>query len=266
MYTGPEESISTIIVLCLFLLLILSLIILRYVFLYQREKHQHMREVAALQDTFNNTLLSSKLEMQEQTLDHISKELHANFSHLVSLININLTEILINVPPEMVENVKETKSLARHLMSELKILSASLNTDHIMRIGFTAALKQELKRVERHYEVTFTVTGSERLLKPESAIILFRLCQEILNNILKHAQARSIKASVSYSPDFITIIIADDGIGFNLEQAYSQSAEKESTGLGNIVKRAKLINGEVKINTVINKGTSIRVAVPVSAE
>ncbi|PWV49584.1 sensor histidine kinase [Chitinophaga sp. S165] len=225
-----------------------------------------MREIAALREAFNDTLLSSKLEIQERTLDHIGKELHANFSQLVALININLAEMLLNCPSEMKENIKETKTLTRQLMTELKIMSASLNTDHIMRIGFAAAFKHELKHLEKHYEVTFTMTGTESPLQPERAIILFRLCQEILNNILTHAQARSIDASIVYSSDLITITIADDGIGFNLEKAYSQSAEKESTGLGNIVKRAKLIGGEVSIDTLINKGTDIRVTVPVSVQ
>src|SRR5205085_4739409 len=140
---------------------------------------------------FSQTLHQSKLEIQEQILDHIAKELHANFSHLVSLININLAEILTQSNPGIKENIIETKSLAKQLLSELKALSASLNTDHIMHIGFAKALDNELNRLSKtkKIQVTFTRSGEEYRLPPEHEIILFRLCQEILNNIVQYSKA-----------------------------------------------------------------------------
>src|SRR3954471_21852914 len=79
---------STILVLCL------CIAIIYFLFIYQRKKFRHQQELIEIREAFSQTLLQSKLAIQEQTLDHISKELHANFSHLVSLININLAEIL----------------------------------------------------------------------------------------------------------------------------------------------------------------------------
>lgn len=62
-----------------------------FFFRQQKKRFQHEQEVLQLRETFNQTVLQSKLEIQDRTLDHIAKELHANFSHLVSLININLS-------------------------------------------------------------------------------------------------------------------------------------------------------------------------------
>jgi signal transduction histidine kinase len=245
-----SEVIGFIIVISTILLLFFSTIIIRYIFLYQQKRYRHKQEVIEMREVFNQTLLQSKLQIQEQTLDHIAKELHANFSHLVSLININLSEILPQSSAETKQNIIETKSLAKQLMSELKALSASLNTDHIMHIGFADALNNELARLSKlRYQVTLTKSGTEFRLRPEHEIILFRLCQEVLNNVVKYAKAKSITALLEYSQDVFKLEIIDDGIGFDVDAALNKSAEKESTGLINIRKRAKLINADISIES-----------------
>src|SRR5690606_18215294 len=167
--------------------------IVYFIFLYQRKRFRHQQELIEIREAFSRTLLQSKLAIQEQTLDHIAKELHANFSHLVSLININLAEILPQVSNDQRGNIIETKSLAKQLMGELKALSASLNTDHITHIGFVKALENELNRLAHtgKYEVKIVKTGEVYRMPPEHEIILFRLFQEVLNNVVKYAKARS---------------------------------------------------------------------------
>jgi len=217
-----------------------------------------------LRETFNHTLLQSKLEIQEHTLDHISKELHANFSHLVSLININLSSILPESSPATRESIYETKSLATQLMGELKALSVSLNTDHIMQIGFSTALENELNRLgkTKKYETMLTKKGEERRIRAEYEIILFRLCQEILNNIVKHSEANKVSVVMGYTPTHLILEISDNGIGFDTSQAMQQRAEKGSTGLRNMENRARLINGEFSIQSVPGAGTTCTVSVP----
>jgi len=258
-----EVSFLTILVSTL-LILLFSGVIIYFLFLYQKKRYHHEREVIELRESFSQTLLQSKLEIQEQTLDHIAKELHANFSHLVSLININLSEILPQGTSPMKESIIETKSLAKQLLSELKALSASLNTDHIMHIGFVSAVDNELARLTKakKYKVSFTKTGEEYRLSPEHEIILFRLCQEVFNNIMKYAKATSVFVLISYQPDHMTMEITDDGIGFDVGKAMNTSAEKQSTGLVNMKKRAKLINAEIFIESRENAGTTIKIIIP----
>ena len=264
MQANSSEVVSLIIIITTLLLLAFGGVIVRYIFLDQRKKYHHQQQVMELREAFNQTLLQSKLEIQEQTLDHIAKELHANFSHRVSLININLSEILPQSSAQMKENIMETKSLAKQLLSELKALSASLNTDHIMHIGFSKALNNELERLTntKRYKVTLSKTGLEYRLLPEHEIILFRLCQEVLNNILKYAKAKSVTATLNYSPELFTLEIADDGTGFDINLALAQSAEKESTGLINIRKRARLIHADVQIDSEPGNGTRFTITIP----
>jgi len=261
---ATSQIISLTIIITSCLLVFFGIIITRYIFLYQRKRYSHQQEVIVMRESFTQTLLQSKLEIQEQTLDHISKELHANVGHLASLININLSEILPRSPSETKDNLLETKSLVKQLLLELKALSASLNTDHIMNIGFVKALENELKRLAKtkNYQITFTKTGDEYALSPEQGIILFRLCQEVLNNILKYSKAKSIIAILNYSEPYFELEIADDGVGFDLESVIELTPDKESTGLLNMQKRAKLINAEVLISSQLDIGTKIKITVP----
>lgn len=107
MQTSSEVTIYTIAV-SGFLIIFFGLAIVYFLFLYQRKKFRHQKEMLEMREAFSQTLLQSKLAIQEQTLDHISKELHANFSHLVSLININLAELLPLTPTDTRENVFES--------------------------------------------------------------------------------------------------------------------------------------------------------------
>lgn len=264
MPAASAQTIGLIIVVSTLLLAVFGAIIVRYVFLYQRKRYRHQQEVVEMREAFNQTLLQSKLEIQEQTLDHIAKELHANFSHLISLININLQEILPQSSSDMKESILETKSLAKQLLSELKALSASLNTDHIMQIGFGKALDNELTRLgnTRKFRIALLREGQAYRLSPEKEIILFRLCQEVLNNSLRYSKAQSIQATLDYAPDHFTVILTDDGIGFDPEEALRNRGDKSSTGLSNIMKRARLIDATVSIESHIDQGTTVTITIP----
>lgn len=268
MQTSTSEITSLTIIISTILILFFGGIIIYFLFLYQRKRYRHQKEVLELREAFSQTLLQSKLEIQEQTLDHIAKELHANFSHLVSLININLAEILPQSSLEMKDNIVETKSLAKQLLSELKALSASLNTDHIMHIGFSKALDNELVRLSKtkKYQVTFSKSGEEYRLPPEHEIILFRICQEVLNNIVKYAKASSVMTLIHYKPAGFRLEITDNGIGFDVDETIKKSTENDSTGLLNIQKRAKLINGKVEITSAETKGTTVAIEIPRQAQ
>jgi len=249
------------------MLLLFFVVLLTYFFFRQQKKRfQHTQEVLELRETFNQLILQSKLEIQERTLDHVAKELHANFSHLISLININLAAILAQSADGVREHVQETKLLAKQLMSEVKTLSVSLNTDFVLKGGFYKALENELQRLTKtkRYQVSYQQTGVPLSLPGGKEIVLFRLCQEILNNVVKHAQADAIEVSLKYEFNQLSVRISDNGMGFDLATAKALSMEKESTGLLNIAERARIINGTLTIETSAGVGTTVQVDIPLN--
>jgi len=263
MPTILAEVIALNLILSTTLLLLFSLAIIYFLFLDQKKRFRHQREVLELREAFTQALLLSKLEIQEQTLDHIAKELHSNISHLVSLININLAGMLPQ-SEGLRENVLETKSLVKQLMSELKALNVSLNTGHIKHIGLVKALENELARLEKtkKYKVVFNRSGEEFELNPDDEPILVRLSQEVLNNIISYAAATTITVSIVYTDTALHMEFTDDGIGFDVDEAYRRSAEKGSTGLLNIRDRARLIKADLQIESQQGKGTTIQINLP----
>jgi signal transduction histidine kinase len=258
------EIISQTIAISTIFLLIVGAFATRYVFLYQRKRFIHQQELLELRESFGQILLQSKLDIQEQTLDHIAKELHANIGQYVSRIKIDLEELTMLTSDVVKEKVNETWTTAQILYAEIRALNASLNTDHIMHIGFAEALNNELTHLGKmkKYKISFTKTGQEYRLSPDDEIILFRLCQEILNNIVNHADATMVSALLLFSPEQFTLELKDNGIGFDPEAALAKSAAKNSTGLLNMRKRIKLIGGTLDIASEPGNGSAFTINIP----
>ncbi len=259
-----QETYLTILISTL-LLFFFGALLVYYFFRHQRKRFEYQQEVLGLRESFNQIILKSKLEIQEQTLSHIAKELHANFSHLVSLININLTAALASNEAGIKKHIHETKRLAKQLMSDLKVLSVTMNTDHIMRTGFACALEVELQRLQNtgKYSVDYRYEGENLRLPPEKEIILYRLSQEILNNIVMHSEATKITVLLSTENSCLKLEISDNGKGFDMEEARERSVEKSSTGLLNISGRAEMINAKLIIQSANQQGTHVTVIIPI---
>lgn len=266
MQNPSAQVIFLIVVISTFLILLFGSIIIRYIFLYQQRRFRHEQELLQVREDFNKTLLESKLKIQEDTLKHVAEELHANAQHQASLINIHLSEMLDKASSDTKDSIYEIKIIAKQLTGDLKALSAGLNTNHIMKIGLTKALENELLRLAKtkKYTTHFNITGEPFSLRADDEIILFRLCQEILNNVVKYAEAKTVTITQEYTPGLYRLNIADDGIGFNLEEKLQTSAENNSTGIMNMQNRAKLIGATFNINSSPGNGTAVTITIPVT--
>jgi signal transduction histidine kinase len=247
------------------LLVSLGAVIISFVFFYQRRRYLHRQEVTQMQETFTKEMLHSKNEIQEQTLRHIAAEIHDNFNPTLSVINLNLAEVIPSVEEPVKETISDTKILVKQLMAEMRALSSSLNSDHISRIGFTRAFEKFVDHLRKTgvYNITLSKSGDEYRLPADKEIILLRMCQEILNNIVKHADARNIDIHVTYKSSSYGIEIKDDGKGFD-ETAVGNNPDKQDTsGLRNLRNRADVIEAELIIKSKPGSGTAIIINLPI---
>jgi signal transduction histidine kinase len=235
--------------------LLLGCFIILLAALYSRKQMKNRKEKLKMQAQFSDTLLHSQLEIKEQTLRHISWELHDNFGQIASLIKINLNTFSWDDQVKGVKKIEDTKELVRQLISDIKTLSISLDGDRISQSGLAKAIQLEIDRLNRtgHFEAIFGQEGELPLLSNERTIILFRMVQEILNNMIKHSGARQISVFLSAEEKSLKLALSDDGVGFDLEERKNSGG----AGLRNLENRARLIQADLVITTAPGSGTEI---------
>lgn len=242
------------------LLFLLCTFIIAFLTLYQRKRQFYKIEKQKLQAEFAQTLLQSQLEIQEQTLRHISHELHDNLGQVASLIKINLTTLQFDDTIKAIEKIENTKDLTRQLIADLKSLSVSLGTDRITQTGLVKALETEVERLNKteQFIASLTQEGNIPVLDNDKSVILYRMAQEILNNMVKHSGANQITILLKASGNLFTLAFSDDGVGFDVEE------KKNSGGAGllNLQNRARLINAQLIIDSTPGNGTHVTVELP----
>jgi signal transduction histidine kinase len=130
-------------------------------------------------------------------------------------------------------------------------------------LGLSSALRWVAeKRIETlGIDLSFNVLGVERRLKPEDEIALFRIGQEAISNIVRHAEANAVRITLEYGPDVIRLDVEDNGKGFQAETR--PVAREQSLGLLGMRERASLIGGRLRVESTPESGTRVRVEIPV---
>ena len=221
--------------------------------IYFKRKNKLLEEKQLMKAKYDQMLLLSQLEIQEQTLNQIGDEIHDNIGQVLSLVRINLNT-LGTVSDE--EKLNITDELLGKAISDLRALSHNLNSNFIRSAGLINSIQMLLSYIDKtsQYTTELILPLEPWELPDDKSIILFRILQEVTNNIIKHANARHIKIELTHIGDKKRMIIVDDGVGFNL-----LIGEKKGIGLQNIFKRAQMIGASIDIKSEKDKGTEVTI-------
>jgi len=252
-----DQQVLTTVIAAVFLLLAIAIIMLFLAIYYTKTKKRLIREKEALKVAYEQTILKTQLEIQEQTFHNVSQEIHDNIGQVLSFVKLNLGTAIGLSPTEKDEKITASKELVAQAIGDLRDLSKSLSFDHIATNGFTETIKTEVNRINKSKlaEVTFSLSGEYYSLGEQLELVLFRIMQESVNNALKHSGAKYLTVGLQYTPELFTLTVSDDGSGFDHKQAMS----KNGSGLKNIQNRAQLIGAEYKIDSAVGKGSQITV-------
>jgi len=247
-----------------FILLVLAFFIIYLILYYRRKKKMHELEKKTLQYQYQQTLLQTQLEIQEQTLKNISQEIHDNIGQALSLAKLNL-----NTMPEMNDEalrqkIVNSKQLVSKAITDLRDLSRSLDTDYVQEMGLQRAIEYELEMIKKTgtVDTALVVEGTLFRLEKQKELILFRIVQETFNNILKHSGAKNLNVSINYEPFLFTLLIKDDGKGVNL-QPLNEANNNFGLGIRNMHSRAKLIGADFNMNSTLGEGTEVKINLPI---
>lgn len=247
-----EDILITIVIASVFFVLIGSFLLI-IVFVFLRRQRKNKEEKEEMKNRFEQTLLRTQLEIQEQAFSYISQEIHDNIGQVLSLVRLNLNTF-DNVVTE--EKIEQTDELLGKAIKDLRDLSHNLQNNRIHDIGIIESLRQLLISLEKtgRYNTSLTTSDHFHILDPNTDIILYRMIQEIVNNIIKHASANTINVSIKSDQEITTVRISDNGIGFDTRLL---KHERPGIGLHNIANRAKMINATVDVKSEPGNGTII---------
>lgn len=234
------------------LLLVISVFFLFRIYL--KRKNKLLLEKERMNIEFEQTLLKSQLEIQEHTFNEISREIHDNIGQVLSLVRINVNTLRAPAEAEKLELMDELLGKA---IVDLRNLSHSLDADHIRNKGWTGAVSKLLNDLHKSgkYKVVISIDEELPELGSDRPIILFRMIQEVINNIIRHADADTIYFNAKKVNGNLEIEINDNGKGF--DPGYMSPG----VGLQNLKNRSKMINAGLSINSQHGTGTEVKILI-----
>jgi two-component system, NarL family, sensor kinase len=259
-----DKEIYVLVVAGIILALLLVGFIVTILFLYQRRQHRQEQMMTEMKDEYEQELLKSQLEIQETTFKNIGQEIHDNIGQTLSLVKLTLSTLPVTKDSPVYETIRDSKEMLNKAILDLADLSKSLHTDRIAQIGIAEAIQFELNMLNRTglFKADMKVKGDIRNLDDQKEIFLFRITQEILNNIVKHSKASSILITLFFREEKFLLEVADNGVGFDTVKMQNSGSPTSGVGLRSMKNRAKLIGANINISSVPDNGTTIVVDLP----
>jgi signal transduction histidine kinase len=245
------------------IILLLAAFIITLLYLYQKRQISYQQKMDSLKLDHEINLMSVQLEIQENTFQHISREIHDNISLSLTLAKLNLNTFDWSDPEKSTVKLNSTVQMISRAITDLSDISKSLNSEIISSQGLIKALENEVERILQTdiFNLHFNITGEPVYMDNHRELLIFRIIQEAFNNIIKHAQAKDALLTLHYTENQLHVIISDNGIGFSVTEG--DSKRKSKAGLKNMEARAKMIGGNMQIKSVIKNGTTLIFNMPI---
>ena len=226
------------------------------VLVYER-RVQALRRAKRVQETFSRQLI----DYQEGERKRIASELHDGLSQSLVVIKNRaaMAATQTNDPEATGEQLDEIGAAASEAIDEVKEIAYNLRPVLLDRLGLTKALEAMLQKVAaaNQLDLTFEIDNVDQTFSKVNEINFYRIVQECLNNIVKHAAASAASVKVKCEPHAVEIAVRDNGRGFDMELA----RQGRGFGLLGLSERARMIGGELVMKSVPMQGTTVRVRV-----
>lgn len=242
--------------------LVLFLALVAYLF-YQKKRAEQQtifdKEVARQKDIRTKTII----ETEEKERVRIARDLHDGIGQLLSAAKLNLSSlsdtILLNEPGQKIA-FKNATDLLDESVKELRAVSHNMMPNVLLKLGLATAVKEFITKIQTmpDLKVNLEIIGMNERMEPEKESVLYRVIQEVVSNIIKHANASElILQLIRYDKEF-TITIEDNGVGFDTSKINASGG----IGLKNIISRVEFINGTVNFDSTPGHGTTVVIEVP----
>lgn len=237
---------------------LLSLVI--FVLFRQRQKTIYVKTLAEQQ----RLRFKAVLETQEQERKRIASDLHDSIGQLLSVIKLNMSDLEDTLPfnnSEQEKQFNDALKMVDEACNEARSISHNIMPSALIRSGIVPALRELVNRVNKSnkLKIEIAINDFPQRLDENIEIGLYRIIQEMVNNIIKHAKADQAQINLSRDEKNLTILVSDNGIGISKKEI------EGSAGIGwkNIYSRLNAINAEIDIKRGKTKGSEMLICIPV---
>jgi len=214
--------------------------------------------------------LASELSLAEERLRRrIATDVHDHVGQNLAISKIKIESLRESAAsPELAETLNEVSNLIGQTIESARSLTFELSPPVLYELGLEPAMEWLVRRTrEQHRLLTkFKDDGQSKPLDSNVRVLLFQAVRELLVNVVKHAQARSVTVSTRRVGGQIRVSVEDDGIGFDISQARSRQYRTDGFGLFSIRERLSIIGGHLDIESKPSRGTQITLIAPINQE
>ncbi len=231
-----------------------------------RSKHELERTLHEYQSLYRLYMREARHAISEERT-RIALDIHDGLVQTLAGLRYKLDmcrEFLPVDPARCKRALHETQQVLKSAIEEARQVVFSLKPLHFDRLDLHTALKHYAKSYAKQYQIATVVGvhGSERTLSAKTKIFLFRIVQEALSNVQKHAGASRVRVRVAIERTRLTATVRDNGRGFDLPEVSASPEKWASLGLKGMTERARLLGGRAHIETTPGQGTTISIDIP----
>jgi PAS domain S-box-containing protein len=212
-----------------------------------------------------NQLLRRLMAAQEDERNRISRQLHDQLGQdLIALtLKLGMLKGKYGTQAELVEKLVALEAIARQISRDVDFLVWELRPTAIEDLGLLVALSNYVENWSKHFDVDaeLHISGEDNdKLSAEAETVIYRVVQEALTNIAKHAKASNVSVLLEWRSDQVSLIIEDNGVGFDVEESFGQ--QPKGVGLIGMRERVMLVGGTAEIESNAGSGTTVAVRIP----
>jgi len=205
-------------------------------------------------------------ELLEQEIKRIAYAVHDEAGQLLTAVHMSVANLERQSPPQLKSDFENVTALLKEVESQLRQYSHELRPTILDDLGLVPALRYLTSAVSERSALPIRVSAADKSrYSPPIEIALYRVLQEALNNVVKHARASSVSVEIHQQSNLLVCKVQDDGIGFNPSLA-QKAGRRTGLGLISMKERVNSVGGTLEFDSSTDRGTCLVIRVPISTE
>ena len=229
---------------------------------FKSKKREELNKQLILQQELRSKAV---IEAEEKERVRIARELHDGIGQQLSAAKLNISGLQASLKTTKAEEITMLQNaidLLDEAVKEVRIVSHSMMPNALIKSGLVSAVREFINKISSggNLKINLEIVGLHERLEATVENIIFRILQEVVNNIIKHSKATEVGIQFIKHDKELTILVEDNGVGFNVEKELNTT--DGGIGLKNIQSRIAFLNGEVNFDSFPQKGTTVSIDIP----